>query len=181
MTTKADALRADLKAAGFKPKQVTVRQTAGCSLDVTIRDAAVSLTAVKAIADKHVRVRYCEASGEILSGGNTFVGVRYVDTVIDPVAKKIAAILRTSNGHAVQVTPSVSVSVDADGCDYNAKVWLHEGHTGAFFCHGVDHAAERLATRVLDAGQAHLISEGRKPVPVADHADPEWIANIAID
>ena len=57
---QAQTLRAELKAAGFNARRVTVRQNHS-TLYVTIRDAWTSLTQVKAIADKFEVVRRCEA------------------------------------------------------------------------------------------------------------------------
>lgn len=82
-TTPAQALRAALKAAGFNTRHVTVRQSHS-TLYVAIRDAWASLTKVKAIADKFRVVHRCEATGEILCGGNTFVDVCYADELVEP-------------------------------------------------------------------------------------------------
>jgi len=71
----ADALRAALKAAGFNARRVSVRAD-NSLLRVTIRDASASLTKVKAIAAPFESVRHCQATGEILAGGNIFPGVR---------------------------------------------------------------------------------------------------------
>jgi hypothetical protein len=64
----ADSLRSVLKTAGFNARRVSVRHD-GSTLRVTIRDASASLTKVKAIAETYESVRYCQATGEILSGG----------------------------------------------------------------------------------------------------------------
>lgn len=74
----AGNLRAALKQAGFNTRKVSVRQHS-CTLYVTIRDASVSLTRVKAIAGAFESIDRDHATGEILCGGNTFVRVEYVD------------------------------------------------------------------------------------------------------
>jgi len=70
MTTPAiaspgDRLRAALKQAGFNTRRVSVRADQS-TLQVTIRDASVSLTPVEAIAGPFESIRRCEATGEIL-------------------------------------------------------------------------------------------------------------------
>ena len=74
--TPAQNLRAALKTAGFNGRRVTVRHDHS-TLYVTIRDASASLSKVKAIAGTFESVRHCQATGEILCGGNTFVRVEY--------------------------------------------------------------------------------------------------------
>ncbi len=83
--TPAQILRAALKTAGFNSRRVTVRQDLS-TLRVTVRDAGVSLSTVKAIADRFRSVRHCHATGEILCGGNTFVDVDYLPEFVAPVA-----------------------------------------------------------------------------------------------
>jgi len=57
---------------------VSVRERPGgwsYSISLTIKDAEVDAEAVWEIANRSTSVDRCEASGEILSGGNTFVSV----------------------------------------------------------------------------------------------------------
>lgn len=91
-TSPAQTLRAALKAEGFNARCVTIRQSHS-SLHVTIRDASASLSKVKAIADKFSVVRHCEATGEILCGGNTFVNVAYSDDLVAPAKAAILVVL----------------------------------------------------------------------------------------
>jgi len=62
-------------------------------LRVTIRDASASLTRVKAIAAPFESVRHCQATGEILAGGNIFLACEYADALIAPVKATIPAVL----------------------------------------------------------------------------------------
>lgn len=65
---------------GWNSRQVSVRAeyySMGSSIEVEIKDAAVPLPTVKALAEKAEHVRRCEVSGEILGGGNRYVSVRY--------------------------------------------------------------------------------------------------------
>jgi len=70
-----DALKAEL---GLNSRAVSVRRS-GCSIRVTIKRADVKRAPVEEIAERAKSIRYCEASGEILQGGNTFVFVDYSD------------------------------------------------------------------------------------------------------
>ena len=84
-TTVAEAaakIRAALKAKGWSSKDVSVRSESysmGTAIRAEIKNARVPIALVKEIADKESHVRYCEYSGEILSGGNRFVTVTYSD------------------------------------------------------------------------------------------------------
>lgn len=91
-TTPAQRLRTAFKTAGLNSRRVTVRHDHS-TLRVTIRDASASLSKVKAIADQFVSVRRCEATGEILCGGNTFVDVSYTDALVAPVKAALVALL----------------------------------------------------------------------------------------
>lgn len=69
IASPADRLRAALKQAGFNARRVSVRHDHS-TLRVTIRDASASLTQVEAVAAPFESVRRCQATGEILLGGN---------------------------------------------------------------------------------------------------------------
>jgi hypothetical protein len=79
--TLAQSIKADLRAAGYGPRQVTVRQrpcgySQACT--VTIRDAEVEIQDVHRIADAHSLQRV-DCMGEPLDGCNRYVRVRYAD------------------------------------------------------------------------------------------------------
>lgn len=154
-TNPAQALRAALKAAGYNARRVTVRE-GNSSLQVSIRDAWVSLSKVEAIANKFSVVRHCETTGEILSGGNTFVRVAYVDQIVEPVKAAILVVLRPApqdewvtvldDFRALKVSP-------AHGATYPDEVRI-EGRgfdvPNAIAC-GLEFAAKRIAIAFLDA------------------------------
>lgn len=76
---KAAAIRKELKKLGVTNRQVSVRsRNSGYdeAIDVTIKDLKVNKAKVEAIANRYEYIRRCEYSGEILSGGNTYVFVR---------------------------------------------------------------------------------------------------------
>lgn len=88
----ADALRAALKVAGFNARCVTVREHHS-TLRVTIRTPSASLTRIKEITAPFESVRRCQASGEILSGGNTFVSCEYSHALVEPIKVAIGKVL----------------------------------------------------------------------------------------
>jgi len=154
-TTPAQTLRAALKAAGFNARRVTVRQSHS-SLYVSIRDAGASLSEVEAIANKFSVVRRCEATGEILSGGNTFVNVAYTDELVEPAKAAILVVLSPAP-HDEWVTVlgdfrAVKVSRQR-GATYPDEVRI-EGpgfdFRNAMAC-GVEWAAKRIAIAFLAA------------------------------
>lgn len=79
-TERAALIRAELKKRhGWKQTDVSVRArhySLGSSIDISIKNPAVPLAAVKEIAVEHESIDR-DASGEILSGGNRFVSVGY--------------------------------------------------------------------------------------------------------
>ena len=80
-TEHAAQIRSTLKKAhGWSSRQVSIRAeyfSMGSSIDVIVKDPAIPLPAVTAVAERAETIRRCEVSGEILSGGNRYVSVRY--------------------------------------------------------------------------------------------------------
>lgn len=72
-----------LKKQGINSRMVSVSSPNWGKVIATIRDASISpakvLNAIKTVENIH----RCEVSGDILAGGNTFVEVRYADSVKD--------------------------------------------------------------------------------------------------
>ena len=76
----ANQIKKELKEMGFNTKKISVKvknSTMSTSLNVTIKCPQTSKSKVEEVLNKYRDVRYCEASGEILSGGNTYVIVSY--------------------------------------------------------------------------------------------------------
>lgn len=151
-TLKAsDRIRNALKLAGYKQNQVTVKEPHWGDVKVTIRSADVRISAIKEIAKREQNVCYCESTGEILLGGNTFVDVAYSKEVLAPFVQSIEATLNSSNGQVVCLG-SIRVSVDTED-QWTHKVWRWSNDdVGAFYCVGIHHAATRLAAELLDTG-----------------------------
>ena len=79
----AKEIRNRLKAElGLNSRQVSVRSSRGSAIHVTIK-VPVAKSPIEAIAKGAECVRRCEFSGDILSGGNTFVFVEYEEGVLD--------------------------------------------------------------------------------------------------
>lgn len=82
-TDTAKAIRAELKTAGYNRNAVSVRSRHWGSVCVTIKSVDVDYREVNKIAKSHECVSRCSYSGDILSGGNIFVSVKYSDRAID--------------------------------------------------------------------------------------------------
>lgn len=85
---KAAEIRKQLKTLGYSARDVSVRSDHN-SLDITIRRNGLDVKAIKAIANSHENVSRCEASGEILGGGNTFVFIRFDDEVTETMTQLV--------------------------------------------------------------------------------------------
>lgn len=95
----AKKIREQLKVNGINNKQVSVRSgIVGFSqeVNITIKDATIKFDMVDEMAHKYESIDYDEATGEILSGGNTYIDVSFSYDVIKkerekyiPFAKKI--------------------------------------------------------------------------------------------
>lgn len=117
-TERAAEIRQALKAKGITSRQVSVRSdyySMGSSIDVRIKDPAVSLTMVQALAEAHESIRYCEVSGEILSGGNRYVSVGYTE---EAIKVQIAPILPAVEAAVAAVVPGSNSLKDVEGTDY---------------------------------------------------------------
>lgn len=156
--TAESALRADLKSTGFNARKVTVRRD-NSTLRVTIRDASVSLSTVRQIAERYTRVRRDERSGEILCGGNTFVDVAYLPVLMERVAAQIVALLAPADDGVIVALPggfrAAKVSRQR-GATYTDEVRIWGAGFDVFnstAC-GVEFAAKRIAIAYLDVGAA---------------------------
>ena len=126
-TDYAAEIRATLKARhGWNARQVSVRASyysMGSSIDVTIKDPAISLPTVKAIAEGAEHIRRCEATGEILGGGNRYVSVRYSHEAQEILGRRYAdAVQRAVN----TLTVGSNALAQVEGTEYLVGV-PHEG------------------------------------------------------
>lgn len=79
MKTK-EQIQAKLKEMGYNAKMVSV-SVRHSSVTVTVRNASINPTVIENAVKGFEQISRCEASGEILSGGNTFVGVAVSEEV----------------------------------------------------------------------------------------------------
>jgi hypothetical protein len=153
--SKAGELRAALKAAGYSTRRVSVRQDHS-TLRVTVRDASASLSKISAIAQRFESVRRCEATGEILCGGNTYVEIKYSAELVRPVQAQIAALLA-----AAPCDQFVSVlggfrAVKFSGMREEVRIEGPGFEPHNAIAYGIAWAAERIAVAHLDAStEAH--------------------------
>ena len=78
------ALRSEFKASfGFTTKDISIRKSGYSTVYVTVLSvgAFAHLAEIKEAAAKYESISYCQSSGEILAGGNTFVFVN-VDQLV---------------------------------------------------------------------------------------------------
>lgn len=80
-----------LKAAGINRRQVSIREPRSgydrC-FELTIRDPKFEVEYIESLVSGFQRVYRCEASGEILSGGNIWIDVSATDEVLDTWASE---------------------------------------------------------------------------------------------
>ncbi len=85
-------VRAAFKAAGFNTRQVSVASPRG-NVKVTVRSLLVPFAWAKELAGQAESVRYCEASGEMLLGGNTFVDVEHSELCRNQLAARYLGVV----------------------------------------------------------------------------------------
>lgn len=106
---RSAAIRAELKKLGFNSKQVSVK-SGNCGYSdyshITIKDLSIDIKAVEKVCKVFNHVDYDEYTGEILSGGNTYIRVEYDYKALSdmmnakmPEVEKIASALATEQKH----------------------------------------------------------------------------------
>lgn len=122
----AKKIRADLKAAGYKTggkyAQVSVRSPHWGSIRVTVKDPEADFDQIEKISEAHERIRRCEMSHEILSGGNTFVNVNWSDEARQAIAEPFLE--RAAAAFAEAVEKPSNIHTDIPG----TKVSITEEH-----------------------------------------------------
>lgn len=114
----AAKIRSEYKAKGWSARQISVRSdyfSMGSSVDVEIKDVAIPLPVAKAIAEQAESIRRCERTGEILSGGNRYVSVRYSHEAQQILGRRYAdAVQRAVNA----VEPGSNTLQPVDGTEF---------------------------------------------------------------
>lgn len=133
----AKEVRAALKAKGWNRTKVSVRcsnYAGGSSLHVEILSPEVDEAEVQRVAKGEEHVRYCEASGEILSGGNRYVHVGHSRECraamgaphVPDIQIAIRELQGQPKGTLEQVVPGVLLEVDGSGW---GRLWV-DGQAG---------------------------------------------------
>lgn len=76
---KANDLKKALREAGINTKKITINKRCGTlsrSFHVRISDESIDTEVVNKVLAPFNSIRRCEATGEILGGGNTFILVQ---------------------------------------------------------------------------------------------------------
>lgn len=152
---KAAKIRQALKSElGLNSRQVSVRCSAGGgAIRVEIlAPVGDKFPRIKRIANAQESIRYCEYSGEILSGGNTYVSVSFASEIVEAEAATFYAWL-----DAIPVTAKGEREYihDSGVCDEFSKIFVGRTENG-FTWKGMtwhrDQIARSIATYKLTAG-----------------------------
>lgn len=140
----AKIIRSELRRVhGWTSRDVSVRidrYSMGSSIRVSIRRLDIPLAEVERIAGRHERVRYCQVTGEILSGGNMYVSTSYSHEALDAAAEPIAAALRVAGRVKIRGT---EISIEpAPGKPGAWEVYDFATHRGDR-CYSAGEAARR--------------------------------------
>lgn len=115
---------AKLKAAGYNTKMVSVSVTHS-RIEATIRNASVSHKTVSDIVKSFESISRCEASGEILCGGNTFTSVEISDAVAAEWAKKYTP--------AIEAALPEILALESGGMEVIDGFGIHKGQWDGYF------------------------------------------------
>jgi hypothetical protein len=158
-TERSAEIRKALKAKGWSSRQVSVVSdlySMGSSIRIKIKDATVPLSAVKAIATPHEHVRWDEASGEILSGGNRFVTIDYTAEALAALAAPYrapveAALAKLPEGDTSRLEPVAGTPflIGRGRHGNHVSLWGKGGFIAEYY--DANGAAERIGQKMLEA------------------------------
>jgi hypothetical protein len=166
--TTAKTVREALQAAGFGRKDISVRNDSysmGSTVYVRIRRADIALDAVEAIASAHERVSRDEGTGEILSGGNTFVTVEYGHGALDAATVTIREMLDAG----VYEFGALSLTIDHDDPD-RLDVWAERIHVCRI---SREYGAEQLTRKLASRGELAAVLAGEAGLAQANDVAAE--------
>jgi hypothetical protein len=172
--TTAKAVRESLQAAGFGRKDISVRNDSysmGSTVYVRIRRADIALDAVEAIASAHERVSRDEGTGEILSGGNTFVTVEYGHGALDAATVTIREMLDAG----VYEFGALSLTIDHDDPD-RLDVWAERIHVCRI---SREYGAEQLTRKLASRGELAAVLAGEAGLAQANDVAAELAPEAA--
>lgn len=148
--TPADRARNLLAAAGYKRTQVSVRAD-GQSVFVTIRDARVKMFQVREIVGCVENV-HRDQFGDVLSGGNTFLTIKYTREVLAPfVEQGLAALASVDEGQTVRIGFHVAFQ-SSTGWNAEVRTFTKKGNGREVLAHGLHFGVEQIVIDNLSRG-----------------------------
>lgn len=140
---RAAELRKTLKEHGWNGRKVSVRTeyySMGSSIHVTVRDPEVPISEIRKIAAGFEDISRDEATGDILSGGNTYVDVRVSDSVretyrgrwLSTVEKTIKSRRKAGlDSNTLEKIPSTKFHIGEEGGNFT--LWGDRSQRGRFY------------------------------------------------
>jgi len=172
-TDTAKLIRSALKTLGYGPRDISIRARTTGSVDVTIKRADVALDVIEPVVHQFEHVRRCESSGEILTGGNTFVTIDYSDSALIDATRLVAA--HRSQGRTV--FGALHIGADAADAD-TVHVWEDHSHVGQY---GEPYVSARLARLLARRGELGCLEQLDWLSPVDDAALDAKLEAQAVD
>lgn len=112
-TDKTKAIRAEIKKeCGYNARQVSVRAPHAGSIRVSVHVAGADLAKIEKIAGQFETIHRCDATGEILCGGNTFVEVSFSDRAEKDFHAANEALVSEIQEAAQALEPCESVTIN---------------------------------------------------------------------
>ena len=165
MSNAAQKIRIDLKAAGFSLRAFSIRSSRTGSVDVEIKDLGIEKGVITQIACAHEHIDRDSATGEILSGGNTFVSVRYAGEALEAAGAELTARMQAGE----RVFGGIHVDADGAGHAHTWHVWTN-GSVGRHLRQISPFHGEAVAEILASRGELVAVLA---PAPVAPAAAPE--------
>lgn len=175
-TEKAKIIRAELKAQGISNRKVSVRAeyfSMGQAIRVEIKDPAVEIATVKAIAEPHEKIDRCELTGDILAGGNTYLTVEYSPEANEARAEQYVEPTREAF-EAAKADPSSCVQIKGTHVEVSfshGSYQLWNGDTPGMHVSTVECAARVVADYVGAAAEEDAKTESEYEAKLAADED----------
>ncbi len=153
-TERAAMIRAALKAQHkWTGRDVSVKAdhfSMGSAIRISIKNPAVPLAAVKAIASEHESISR-DGSGEILSGGNRYLDIGYSQEAREAIAAKHLPAVQAAAERLAEAEPSHLIPVEGTG------FLLGAGRNGFGFSVWVGGESGRHDAEVCDLKEAAMV------------------------
>jgi len=153
-------IRAELKARhGWNSRDISVRAenySMGSAISIQVRKPDIPLAPVQAIAEGAEHIRRCEVTGEILSGGNQYVTVRYSDEVREIHGRRYADGVQRAVD-AVEIGSNELKCVEGTrflvGCPDAWRITLWDDDTSGMIqqCGSVEECARAIGRLMVEA------------------------------